>query len=90
MRVSSTIRFCLVDNEKIIVDVVREVPDKTDAVPLIDSFGHRPGFAFVNDAATREARARMYALKDVEYENAWRGYGPTNKATKPPTMPRFF
>jgi hypothetical protein len=24
--------------------------------PLIDSSGHRPGFAFVNDAATREAR----------------------------------
>jgi hypothetical protein len=62
--------------------------------PLVDGLGqragHRPGFAFVNDAATREARARMYALKDVEYENAWRGYGPTNKATKPPTMPRFF
>ena len=46
--------------------------------PLVDGLGqragHRPGFAFVNDAATREARARMYALKDVEYENAWRGY----------------
>jgi hypothetical protein len=53
------------------------VPDKIDAVPLIDSFGHRPGFAFVNDAATREARARMYALKDVEYENAWRGPNAT-------------
>ena len=45
--------------------------------PLIDSSGHRPGFAFVNDAATREARARMYALKDVEYENAWRGPNAT-------------
>jgi hypothetical protein len=42
--------------------------------PLIDSSGHRPGFAFVNDAA---ARARMYALKDVEYENAWRGPNAT-------------
>ena len=45
--------------------------------PVIDSSGHRPGFAFVNDAATREARARMYALKDVEYENAWRGPNAT-------------
>jgi hypothetical protein len=45
--------------------------------PLIDCSGHRPGFAFVNDAATREARARMYALKDVEYENAWRGLNAT-------------
>jgi hypothetical protein len=49
--------------------------------PLVDGFGqppgHRPGFAFVNDAASREARARMYALKDVEYENAWRGPNAT-------------
>jgi hypothetical protein len=45
--------------------------------PLIDCSGHRPGFAFVNDAATREARARMYAMKDVEYENAWRGPNAT-------------
>jgi hypothetical protein len=49
--------------------------------PLVDGFGqppgHRPGFAFVNDAASREARARMYALKDAEYENAWRGPNAT-------------
>jgi hypothetical protein len=53
--------------------------------PLVDGFGqpagHRPGFAFVNDAITREAhaeaRARMYALKDAEYENAWRGPNAT-------------
>jgi hypothetical protein len=48
---------------------------------LVDGFGqparHRQGFAFVSDAATREARARMYALKDVEYENAWRGPNAT-------------
>ena len=45
--------------------------------PLIDCSGHRPGFALVNDAATREARSRMYALKDAEYENAWRGPNAT-------------
>jgi hypothetical protein len=55
--------------------------DAANRRPLVDGFGqpagHRPGFAFVNDAAAREARARMYALKDVEYENAWRGPNAT-------------
>jgi hypothetical protein len=52
--------------------------------PSIDSSGRRPGFVFVDDAATREARARMYALKDLEYENAWRGYDdrPSNEIAK--------
>ena len=45
---------------------------------MVASFREAPCiFAFVNDAATREARARMYALKDAEYENAWRGPNAT-------------
>jgi hypothetical protein len=48
---------------------------------LVDVFGnragHRPGFAFANDAAARDAKAAAYRDYHRDIENAWRGSAST-------------
>ena len=57
--------------------------DAANRRPLVDAFGqpagHRPGYAFTNDAASRRARAKAYADYDAEIERAWQQTNPRGR-----------
>lgn len=57
--------------------------DAANRRPLVDGFGqragHRPGFAFVNDEAARDAKAAAYRQYDEEIGRAWQQTNPRGK-----------
>jgi hypothetical protein len=58
--------------------------DAVNRRPVYDAFGrpagHRPGAAFTDDRAAREAKARAYQLYDEEIGRAWQQTNPRGRS----------